>query len=79
MDVGAVMEGIAGFLEPRWARWAGAGGVVLAALGVERTTFDLRLAVESAMQEDLVFLMEELGCETLHRSSGSANHLHADP
>lgn len=79
MDFGAVLERIAGFLEPRGARWAVVGGVGLAALGVARTTLDLDLAVESAVQERLVSFMELLGYETLHRSSGYSNHLHVDP
>lgn len=79
MDFGAVLERIAGFLEARGARWALVGGVGLAALGVARTTLDLDLAVEIAVQEDLVPFMEQLGYDTLHRSSGYSNHLHPDP
>jgi hypothetical protein len=79
VDFAAVLDRIAGFLAPRGARWALVGGVGLAALGVARTTLDLDLAVESAVQEDLVAFMEQTGYETLHRSSGYSNHLHADP
>lgn len=79
MDFASVLDRIAGFLAPRGARWALVGGVGLAALGIARTTLDLDLAVESAVQEDLVAFMEQIGYETLHRSSGYSNHLHPDP
>ncbi len=52
------------------------GGLGLAAFGITRATLDLDLLVPASAQEEVVSLMEELGYETLHRSSGYSNHLH---
>jgi len=79
MDFGGALRRIARFLEPRGFRCAVVGGVGLAALGLPRTTLDLDLAVDSEAQEPLVAFMEGLGYETLYRSAGYSNHLHADP
>jgi hypothetical protein len=43
-----------------------------------RTTLDLDLAVERRAQDDVISYLEGLGYETLHRSEGYSNHLHAD-
>lgn len=55
------------------------GGLGLAALGIPRATVDLGLLVPRAAQDAVIAAMEELGYDTLHRSSGYSNHLHADP
>ena len=47
--------------------------------GYPRTTLDLDLIVEAAIQEDLICWLESLGYRTLHRSSGYSNHAHSDP
>jgi hypothetical protein len=55
------------------------GALALAAYGLPRTTLDLDLVVDGAAQEKVVTLLESLGFETLHRSSGYSNHAHSDP
>jgi hypothetical protein len=78
MDFAATLTEIAGFLERRELRYALVGGLALAAYGGTRTTLDLDLAVDSNGQEALIGFMESLGFETLYRSSGYSNHVHAD-
>jgi len=79
MNFSAVLSRIADHLAARGQRFAVVGGVALAALGRPRTTLDLDLLVEAEAQADLVGFLEAEGYETLHRSAGFSNHLHADP
>lgn len=79
MDFGSVLRTVAAFLANRNRRFAVIGGVALAAYGLARTTLDLDLLVESSAQDELIELLESLGFETLHRSTGYSNHLHPDP
>lgn len=79
MDFAGVLTDLAHFLDDRGCRWALVGGVALAALGRGRTTLDLDLVVDAEVQATLVTFLEAAGYETLHRSSGFSNHLHADP
>lgn len=79
MDFAAVLAQVADFLEERNRRWALVGGVGLAALGYARSTVDLDFVVEAAAQPELVDFLEAQGYETLHRSAGYSNHVHADP
>ena len=78
MDFGAVLRTVSAFLASKGYRFALIGGVALAAYGLARTTLDLDLLVEGRGQDDLVAFLESLGFETLHRSTGYSNHLHAD-
>lgn len=79
MHFAAVLDLIADFLDARQEPWAVVGGVALAAYGIARTTLDLDLAVDARSQEPLVAFLEVAGYQTLHRSAGYSNHLHADP
>jgi hypothetical protein len=79
VDFAAVAIRVTDFLGERGFRAALVGGVGLAAYGLSRTTLDLDLATDRAAQEPLVAFLESLGYETLHRSEGYSNHLHADP
>jgi len=78
MDFATVLGRIAERLERQGEPFALVGGLGLAALGFTRSTLDLDLLVPARAQDAVVALMEELGYETLHRSSGFSNHLHAD-
>jgi hypothetical protein len=78
VDFAAVLADISAELEGLGARHAVIGGVALAALGMPRTTIDLDLVTDAAAQDALIELLERRGYQTLHRSSGYSNHLHAD-
>jgi len=79
MNFGMVLAAVSGFLEERGYRHALIGGIALASYGLPRTTVDLDLVVESSAQDDLIRFLEERGYQTLNRSRGYSNHLHADP
>lgn len=78
MDFARVYGLVASFLEPRGARIAVVGGLGLHGHGVTRATVDLDLVVEADGQDALVAFLEAQGYETLYRSAGFSNHLHAD-
>jgi hypothetical protein len=78
VDLSRVMGRVADFLEGAGAPVALVGAHALQAYGVTRATIDLDLLTERGVQERLVPFMESLGYETLHRSDGYSNHLHAD-
>jgi hypothetical protein len=67
------------FLDRGKVRWAVCGGLGLAAYGLARTTFDADLLVDGDHEDEVVAFMEASGFETLYRSAGFSNHLHADP
>ncbi len=69
---------VSGFLEKHGYRHALVGALALAAYGLPRTTLDLDIAVEATAQDSVVAFLEVLGYETIHRSEGYSNHLHAD-
>lgn len=73
-----VLRTVTDFLEERGTRYAVIGGVAIAMYGLPRTTLDLDLVVDTAVQEDLVRWLESIGYRTLHRSSGYSNHSHQD-
>src|SRR5689334_13184012 len=79
MDVARVVERLADFLEAEGAPVALVGAHAFLAYGVTRSTVDLDLLTEQRARDGLVGFMESLGYETLHRSKGFSNHLHADP
>lgn len=78
MDFAVVLERIGDHLEGQGHPFALVGGLGLAAFGITRATLDLDLLVPAAAQDRLIEFMEQLGYETLHRSSGYSNHLHSD-
>lgn len=79
MDFGKVLGMLASFFEREGHRYAVVGAFGLHAYGLARATLDLDLATESAAQPKLVALLESLGFETLYRSAGYSNHVHALP
>jgi hypothetical protein len=79
VEFGRVLALVRGFLVERRIGHALAGGLALAAYGLPRTTFDLDLVVDGDHENDLVSFLEESGYETLFRSEGYSNHLHAEP
>jgi hypothetical protein len=79
LDFGKVLGTLASFFEREGHRYAVVGAFGLHAYGFSRATLDLDLATESVAQPKLVALLESLGYETLYRSSGYSNHVHALP
>src|SRR5207342_2155743 len=55
------------------------GALALHTYGYSRATNDVDLLVGADAQDRLIAFLEQRGFETLHRSSGYSNHLHADP
>jgi hypothetical protein len=79
LDFGRVLDTLAAFFERESFRYAAVGAFGLHAYGLSRATLDLDLATELRAQEKLVPFLESLGYETIYRSSGYSNHLHALP
>ena len=79
MDFGKALGTLASFFEGAGYRYAAVGAFGLHAYGLARATLDLDLATESAAQPKLVAFLESLGYETLYRSAGYSNHVHALP
>jgi Uncharacterised nucleotidyltransferase len=78
MNFAGVLKRIGERLEREGQPFALVGGLGLATFGITRATMDLDLLVSARAQDAVVALMEELGYETLHRSSGYSNHQHPD-
>ncbi|MBZ0089013.1 MAG: hypothetical protein K8H90_01405 [Thermoanaerobaculia bacterium] len=78
MNFGRVLTEVREQLDRCEVRFALAGGVAVAAHGVQRTTLDLDLVVASAQSDAAVAALESLGFETLRRSAAFSNHLRAD-
>jgi len=74
-----VLQTVTDFLDHQDARYAVIGGVALVMYGLPRTTVDLDLVVDFAVQDPLVRWLEARGYQTLHRSVGYSNHSHSDP
>jgi hypothetical protein len=79
LDLPDVLRTLARLLEAREIRFALIGGLGLHAYGLRRATFDLDLLVDGKAQADVVAMLERLGYQTLHVSSGYSNHLHPEP
>jgi hypothetical protein len=79
LDFGKVLGTLASFFEREGHRYAVVGAFGVHAYGLTRATLDLDLATESAAQPKLVAFLESLGYETLYRSAGYSNHVHALP
>ncbi|HYH44928.1 MAG TPA: hypothetical protein VEG34_04535 [Thermoanaerobaculia bacterium] len=78
MNFADVLGTVTEFLDHHGARYAVIGGVALVMYGLPRTTLDLDLVVDFAVQDSLVSWLEARGYRTLHRSSGYSNHSHPD-
>lgn len=78
VNFGDVLQKVTEFLDRQSARYAVIGGVALVMYGLPRTTLDLDLVVDFAVQEPLVQWLEAQGYRTLHRSGGYSNHSHLD-
>jgi hypothetical protein len=79
LDFGRVLETVAGFFERTGFHYAIIGAFGLHAYGLSRGTFDLDFVTQAEVQAQLVAFLESLGYETVHRSAGYSNHLHALP
>lgn len=78
MDFSTVLQRVRSLLDEMGVRYAVIGGLAMAAYGLSRTTLDLDLVVDAPSQEAVIQGMERLGYETVHRSLGYSNHVHAD-
>jgi hypothetical protein len=79
VDFGKVLGTLVTFFEREGFRFAAVGAFGLHAYGLSRATLDIDIATESHAQPQLLAFLESLGYETLHRSPGYSNHLHAHP
>jgi predicted nucleotidyltransferase len=79
MNLPAVIADVGGFLDREGVPFAVVGAWALHAYGQSRATNDVDFLVGVEAQDRLVAFLEGLGFETLHRSAGYSNHLHADP
>ena len=70
---------VRGFLDREGIPFAIVGALALHTYGYSRATNDVDLLVGRDAQDRLVAFLEKCGFETLHRSDGYSNHLHADP
>ncbi len=79
MELAAVLGEVGAFLERERIPFAVVGALALHTYGHSRTTNDVDLLVGIEAQVPLIAFLERHGFETLHRSDGFSNHLHADP
>ncbi len=78
MELAAVVGEVCGFLDREGIPFAVVGALALHTYGYSRATNDVDLLVGSEAQDRLIAFLEKRGFETLHRSDGYSNHLHAD-
>jgi hypothetical protein len=79
VEIVAVVGDVRGFLDREGIPFAIVGALVLHTYGYSRATNDVYLLVGRDAQDRLISFLEKRGFETLHRSNGYSNHLHADP
>ena len=79
MDLVAVIGDVGGFLDREGIPFAIVGALALHSYGYSRATNDVDLLVGADAQRSLIAFLEQREFETLHRSDGYSNHLHADP
>ena len=79
MNFPRVLDEVARFMDARGLRFGVVGAVGLQAYGLARATADLDFVVEAEAQPALCAHLEALGYETIHRSAGYSNHVHALP
>jgi hypothetical protein len=78
VNFGSVLDQLAAFLESQQIPYAVIGGLAMNAYGATRLTADADLIVPRRAQTTIVDELERLGYETLYRSDGYSNHLHAN-
>jgi hypothetical protein len=76
MELAARVGEVGGFLDREGIPFAVVGALALHTYGYSRAT---NVLVGCAAQARLIEFLESRGFETLHRSEGYSNHLHADP
>jgi hypothetical protein len=74
-----ILDEVGRFMDARAIRFGVVGAVGLQAYGLARATSDLDFVVEAGAQQALCAHLESLGYETIHRSAGYSNHVHALP
>jgi hypothetical protein len=79
VELPAVLGEIRGFFEVERSPFAIVGALALHTYGYSRATNDVDFLVGAGVRERLIAYLESRGFETLHRSEGYSNHLHADP
>jgi hypothetical protein len=75
MNFGQVLAEVGAGFGSAGVRFALAGGVAVAAHGVQRTTLDLDFVVARADTEVAIAALEGMGFETVRRSLAFSNHL----
>lgn len=78
MNFGKVLSTLGKRLTDLDIDWAVVGGLGLALYGMPRTTLDIDLMVDGEAQEAVLSVLEDLGFQCLHRSTGYSNHRHED-
>ena len=79
MEIAAVVGDVRGYLDREGIPFAIVGALALHTYGYSRATNDVDLLVGRDAQDRLIAFLEKRGFETLHRSDGYSNHLHANP
>ena len=79
MELAAVIGEVGGFLDREKIPFAIVGALARHTYGYSRATNDVDLLLGREAQNRLIAFLEKHGFETLHRSDGYSNHLHADP
>ena len=74
-----VLDRLVTWFEVQQISFAVTGGLALHAFGYARFTADVDLVLSRAFQDQVIAHMEAEGYETLYRSEGYSNHLHASP
>jgi hypothetical protein len=79
LELAVALGEVRGFLDREGIPFAIVGALALHTYGYSRATNDVDLLVGNETQDRLIDFLEKRGFETLHRSSGYSNHVHADP
>lgn len=79
MELAAIVGDVRGFLDREGIPFAVVGALALHTYGYSRATNDVDVLVGVEARDRLIEFLESRGFETLHRSDGYSNHLHADP
>jgi hypothetical protein len=79
VELAAVLGDVGTFLEREHIPFAVVGALALHTYGYSRATNDVDLLIGIEAQSRFIAFLEGRGFETLHRSDGYSNHLHAEP